>query len=627
MTLDALAVACLSQETAARIVGSRIQHIHHSGTDALAFECYGSGERSWLIVCGHPSHPSVHVSDQRPGRPSDDVTPLLLRLRKLVDGALVTAVTQPRGERIIQIDFAGKSEDGPYGVTLIVELLGPGTTVILVDEHGMILECSRRLGLGPKGGPTGGRVAEEPEAKISSRRIVPREVYQPPAVQEKCVPWALTGDVLHDAIADLPEVRGRASGRLRDSIVRAVGACSPLLAREAVGASCGGMLDILVVDVDRVQLDAIASWFGHVWERVGAGDWNPSAAWVIDGDAKTASLAAFAPYLIGTYPEVKPTASLNQAVVIWHEAVSVSAVGSPEAGARRALRQALEARLDRVRARQFSLARTIIDPAEVARLRLIGEYLLAFPDLVTMNMVEVELPVGDASDPNGGVLVVPLEPGVGAVANAQKVFRKYHKLKAAAREVPPRLEEAAQERAYLEEALVHLDLAQSGEDLRGLREEWASGGFVSAGRRERNLGSKFPGRRNKPAVSARDAGTERMTIGGFEVVVGRSGRGNDAVLRGSGHPEDPWLHARGVPGAHVLVRAAGRDVPSAVIEAAAAIAAGRSASRQSPLVAVDCTARRHVTRVSGGPPGLVTYRNERTIQAVPVLPGRREAQR
>ena len=70
-----------------------------------------------------------------------------------------------------------------------------------------------------------------------------------------------------------------------------------------------------------------------------------------------------------------------------------------------------------------------------------------------------------------------------------------------------------------------------------------------------------------------------------------------------------------------------------MIEAAAAIAAGRSASRQSPLVAVDCTARRHVTRVSGGPPGLVTYRNERTIQAVPVLPvlpvlpGRREAQR
>ncbi|NBX47653.1 MAG: hypothetical protein EBT22_10800, partial [Chloroflexi bacterium] len=376
------------------------------------------------------------------------MTPLLLRLRKLVDGALVTAVTQPRGERIIHIDFAGKSEDGPYGVTLIVELLGPGTTVILVDEHGMILECSRRLGLGPKGGPTGGRMAEEPEARISSRRIVPREMYQPPSVPEKCVPWALTGDVLHDAIADLPEVRGRASARLRDSIVRAVGACSPLLAREAVGASCGGMIDISVVDVDRVQLDAIASWFGHVWERVGTGDWNPSAAWVIDEDAKTASLAAFAPYLIGTYPEVKPTASLNQAVVIWHEAVSVSAVGSPEAGVRRALRQALEARLDRVRARQFSLARTIIDPAEVARLRLIGEYLLAFPDLVTMDMVEVELPVGDASDPNGGALIVPLEPGVGAVANAQKVFRKYHKLKAAAREVPPRLEEAAQERAY-----------------------------------------------------------------------------------------------------------------------------------------------------------------------------------
>jgi predicted ribosome quality control (RQC) complex YloA/Tae2 family protein len=121
-------------------------------------------------------------------------------------------------------------------------------------------------------------------------------------------------------------------------------------------------------------------------------------------------------------------------------------------------------------------------------------------------------------------------------------------------------------------------------------------------------------------VSAKGGGSDgvdRLNIGGFDVLVGRSGRGNDAALRLPGAPEDLWLHARGVGGAHVIVRAAGRAVPEEVVRGAASVAAGRSASRGAPTVAVDVTARRNVTRVAGGPPGLVTYRNERTIQVPP----------
>ena len=103
--------------------------------------------------------------------------------------------------------------------------------------------------------------------------------------------------------------------------------------------------------------------------------------------------------------------------------------------------------------------------------------------------------------------------------------------------------------------------------------------------------------------------------------MGRSGKGNDALISREGHPLDLWLHARGVPGGHVLLRSAGRPVPDEVLRRAAALAAGQSQARSAPSVAVDYTQRRNVARIKGAPPGLVTYRGERTLHVPPTALG------
>src|SRR5258706_6648857 len=78
-----------------------------------------------------------------------------------------------------------------------------------------------------------------------------------------------------------------------------------------------------------------------------------------------------------------------------------------------------------------------------------------------------------------------------------------------------------------------------------------------------------------------------------------------------------WLHARGVPGAHVIIKAAGREVPRSTIEQAASLAAWYSQARGSTSVPVDYTLQRHIRHMKGGGPGMVIYERERTVFAEP----------
>jgi hypothetical protein len=77
------------------------------------------------------------------------------------------------------------------------------------------------------------------------------------------------------------------------------------------------------------------------------------------------------------------------------------------------------------------------------------------------------------------------------------------------------------------------------------------------------------------------------------------------------------MHARGVPGAHVILRLEGRRPDDQAIQIAASYAAGHSGARTAAKVPVDVTARRNVRKIPGGPPGAVTYSGERTIEVEP----------
>jgi predicted ribosome quality control (RQC) complex YloA/Tae2 family protein len=67
----------------------------------------------------------------------------------------------------------------------------------------------------------------------------------------------------------------------------------------------------------------------------------------------------------------------------------------------------------------------------------------------------------------------------------------------------------------------------------------------------------------------------------------------------------------------VIVKSGGRPIAASVLQRAASLAAYYSASRGEGYVPVDATERRHVRKIKGGKVGMVTYRNESVIEAIP----------
>lgn len=108
------------------------------------------------------------------------------------------------------------------------------------------------------------------------------------------------------------------------------------------------------------------------------------------------------------------------------------------------------------------------------------------------------------------------------------------------------------------------------------------------------------------------------TSGGIDVLVGRGARANDELTYEIAKPDDVWLHARDVTGAHVVMRWTQEGAPpTRDLHEAAALAAWYSRARGSVVVPVDWTRRRHVRRARGGTPGRALVDRAQTVMARP----------
>lgn len=221
------------------------------------------------------------------------------------------------------------------------------------------------------------------------------------------------------------------------------------------------------------------------------------------------------------------------------------------------------------------------------------------------------LSVPDPWEPESAVVIEGEKPGTKASAIAEKLFTRARKEERGRETRASRRAALTSRRGLLEEGRSRLEAASDSADLDAALALIRDAGLA--------VGLERP----KPAVreSAAPARVFRSPSG-FEVIAGRTARQNDRLTFKIAAPDDYWFHVEDYPGAHVVLRLAGRaaDAPAADQEFAARIAAAFSQAPAGISVDVHVTRRKHVRKPKGAPPGSVLVRKARTIRVAVAPP-------
>jgi predicted ribosome quality control (RQC) complex YloA/Tae2 family protein len=213
------------------------------------------------------------------------------------------------------------------------------------------------------------------------------------------------------------------------------------------------------------------------------------------------------------------------------------------------------------------------------------------PDVAVVDYFDEELPT----------LTIPLDQAKTPHGNMDDYFRKHRKRLAAERELRPRIGEGERELEALKGELTTIEqgtwqppekpsqIAQTT-----IRQREGRG----KGRQEQRQG---PFRRFTSSDS-------------LAIYVGRNARENDELTFGFAKSDDLWLHARGTPGSHVVVRMEkGSDPPPETIRDAAMLALLYSDLKKSGKGDVIYTRRKWVKKAKGQAPGAVIVTQEKSL--------------
>lgn len=112
-----------------------------------------------------------------------------------------------------------------------------------------------------------------------------------------------------------------------------------------------------------------------------------------------------------------------------------------------------------------------------------------------------------------------------------------------------------------------------------------------------------------------------LELKGYQIWIGKNAKSNDKLVQLS-HKEDVWMHARGVPGSHLVVRMENNKEmpPKEIIAKAASFAAYNSKAKGAKLVPVIFTKRKYVRKPKGAAPGAVLVQKEEVELVKPEKP-------
>lgn len=233
--------------------------------------------------------------------------------------------------------------------------------------------------------------------------------------------------------------------------------------------------------------------------------------------------------------------------------------------------------------------------------RIKGEVLTTYLYQIKRGMTKITLP--NFYD-NNKEITISLSNQLSPSQNAQKYFKKYQKLKNAVTFVNEQIELTQKEVAYLEEIQTQIELATPA-DLDDIKTELQQEGYIKKKQQKSKRSSRV--KINKPESFVASDGTE--------ILVGKNNLQNEKLTLHTAKKTDIWLHAKNIPGSHVIIKS--NNPSDETLFEAAMLAAYFSKFRSSANVPIDYVQVKNIRKPNGSKPGFVIYEGQKTLTVTP----------
>lgn len=566
MSFDAIVTRALTDEFNNNYIGARVDKIYQTEKDEIMINMRSKDGSFKVLVSASSNNPRFYVSKISKENPSE--APLFsMILRKNLSGSKLVKVEQFGFDRAAQFVFSGYNEFHEEALYyLVVEIMGKYSNIVLCNENHKVIDAIKRVST----------------VMSSKREIEPGLIYERPPVFDRVSPINANEEALKNMMTNNADLE------LRDFLMRSFLGLSTEIANKILFDAAIDDKNLLK-NLDENDANKFISSFIKTFEEVKEKNYS------------------FNIYKLSERKSAYNAINLNQYASLEKENFSsISELldkyyyekDQKDRIAQRSqnMRHTISANLKRAKNKLQKQKEEMLESAN-------RETYKVYADLISSNIHKIskglkEIKLENFYD-NMNEISVPLDQKLSAVQNAQKYYKRYQKMKQREIVLEKQIENTEDEINYLELVSDAIDRTDDVKNLDEIYFELIKNNYIKKDKKIKNKPKKI-------AIHSVDYDDTS------KVYYGKNNLQNEYITFKVADKNDIWMHVKGFPGSHVVIKSGGYPSDELLVFAAK-IAAKNSKAKDSNKVDVDFTTRKNVKKHPSGKTGLVNYVNFKTI--------------
>ena len=581
MAFDGIVTKAITSELQ-QLIGARIDKIYEPNKNDIVLGFYLNGVNYALNICTNAQNYRLHLTTHTKPNPKNALNFCML-LRKYLIGLRIKNIISVNLERVITIEFEGFDDiDDLITKKLIVELMGRHCNVILVDENNVIIDSLRHI-------------SSDNEL---TREVVPHVKYVYPSTnklnflevtnfQDFKLKLNLDFEGMH--ISDLPSQISNVFNGISKSFISHIVETlhldtSSKIDDKSLQTIYTNMKHIIdATDSLQLGFDTIKDNMGNIKDYV-----------LCKKDLSSDSFSLN--FFIDDYYFHKET---SEEFKVYRNSVSKLILDT----------------LKKYNKRLYNINEKLKECDQMDTYKLYGE-------LITANLYRIKNENTDTVSlenyyDNNQLITIPLDKRYSPSHNAKLFFKKYNKLKNALLIVGEQKEETINDLDYIESVIYELEACSTIEDISNVFEE-ISESSVFKEKTEKYKEKKNPKVKKSKLTKNKYVHFNpiKYKIEDYTLLVGRNNMENDYLTLKYAKKTDLWFHTKDIHGSHCILVLNGAPVPKDdILLKCAEITVYHSKARNSSNVPVDFCEVKYVKKPNGAKPGMVIYKNNKTLWA------------